>query len=137
MTPTTCTRCRTAPATLKKTAEPPKASAVWPNGVRTESRAIEPTTRRLISHPVRRRDAEQGKPVAQHLTHGAREREARVLLGLAQHAELVVPRMGEAGEVLEEPGDAVGFQRGRRPGYHPREVGEGLHEVELLGLRQN
>src|SRR5437773_12311347 len=111
MTPTTCTRCKTAPATLKKTAEPPSASAVWPNGVRTDSRAIEPTTRRLISHPVRRDDAQQREPVPQHLAHGAREHAPRVLLGPAQHAELVVPRLGESRARLAVPGGRVGLQR--------------------------
>src|SRR5439155_10963897 len=132
-TPTICTRCRTAPATLKNTAEPPSASAVWPNGVLTESRAIDPTTSRLISHPIRRADAEQREAVGQHLAHGAREHEARALLGLAEHAELVVPAVREARQRLQVPGDAMGLGGGRRAGHEPREVAEGFHEVELPG----
>src|SRR5438093_12217621 len=106
MTPTTCTRCKTAPATLKRTAEPPSASAVWPNGVRTESRAIEPTTRRLISHPVRRDDAQQREPVAQHPPHDPPEHEPRVRRPRAQHAQLLLRRIGDARDGREQPGDA-------------------------------
>src|SRR2546426_12256823 len=87
ITPTTCTRCRIAPATLKNTAEPPSASAVWPNGVRTESSAIEPTTSRVMSHPVGGVDPEDEESIGQHLLHGACQHEARPLFRLAQHAE--------------------------------------------------
>src|SRR5438105_13290698 len=68
-TPTTCTGWRMDPATLKNTAEPPSASAVSPNGVATESRATDPTTRTDTLNPVRGADANKRKAVAQHLPH--------------------------------------------------------------------
>src|SRR3989442_14371883 len=50
-----------APAALKNTADPPGASAVSPNGVYTESSAIEPTTSRLTSHPIRGAEPQDGE----------------------------------------------------------------------------
>src|SRR2546427_10918158 len=79
-TPTTCTGWRMDPATLKNTAEPPSASAVSPNGVATESRATDPTTRSDTLHPVRGADAHEREAVRQHLAHGARQHEPRRLL---------------------------------------------------------
>src|SRR5438552_10477049 len=65
-TPTTCTGWRMDPATLKNTAEPPSASAVSPNGVATESRASDPTTKSDTLHPVRGADAHEREAVRQH-----------------------------------------------------------------------
>src|SRR2546430_7412043 len=74
-TPTTCTGWRMDPATLKNTAEPPSASAVSPNGVATESRATDPTTKSDTLHPVRGADAHEREAVRQHLTYGASQHE--------------------------------------------------------------
>src|SRR6266700_6891812 len=114
MMPTTWTGCRMAAAALKKTAEPPGASAVSPNGVCTESSAMDPTTRRLTLHPVRRRNAEQRQAVRQHLAHGARQHQARRFLRLPQHAALVVPGVGQTRQALEEAGDAVRDRKSTR-----------------------
>src|SRR6266513_2495160 len=104
-TPTTCTGWRMAPATLKNTAEPPGASAVSPNGVATESRATDPTTRSDTLHPVRGADAHEGESVRQHLAHGARQHEPRRLLRRAEHAILVIPRVDHPGQPLQVAGD--------------------------------
>src|SRR5579859_5756684 len=100
MMPTTCTGCRIAAAALKKTAEPPGASAVSPKGVCTESRAIDPTTRRVTLHPIGRRDAEERQPVREHLAHGARQHETRRFLRLPEDAVFVIPAVREARESL-------------------------------------
>src|SRR5207247_536534 len=84
---TICTGCRIAPAALKNTADPPGASAVSPNGVYTESSAIEPTTSRLTSHPIRGADPQEVEAVGEHLAHRRRQDKARRLLGLAEHTE--------------------------------------------------
>src|SRR5438046_10577767 len=106
-TPTTCTGWRMDPATLKNTAEPPSASAVSPNGVATESSATDPTTKSDTLHPVRGADPQEREPVRQHLTHGACEHEPRRLLRLAEHAVLVIPRVGDPGQPLQIAGDAM------------------------------
>src|SRR2546429_824232 len=106
-TPTTCTGWRMDPATLKNTAEPPSASAVSPNGVATESRATDPTTRSDTLHPVRGADAHEGESVRQHLTYGASHPGPRRLLRLAEHAILVIPRVRQPGQPLEVAGDPV------------------------------
>src|SRR5919109_5122838 len=111
MTPTTWTGCRIAPAALKNTADPPGASAVSPNGVATESRAIEPTTSRLTSHPIGGADPQKTQAVAEHLAHGGREHQARRLFRLSQHAILVVPPVRQAGQALEIAGEAMGLER--------------------------
>src|SRR5437762_12311178 len=103
-----------APAALKNTADPPGASAVSPNGVYTESSAIEPTTRRLTSHPIRGADPQEVEAVAEHPAHGRRQDQARCLLGLAEQAVLVVPGVRRAGDPLARAGDAM--RRERRPG---------------------
>src|SRR5438552_3054417 len=100
-----------APAALKNTAAPPGASAVAPNGVCTESSAIEPTTSRLTSHPIRGADPQEVEAVGEDPAHGRRQHEARRLLGLAEHAVLVVPGMGQTGEPFEVAGDAVRLER--------------------------
>src|SRR5256885_7806732 len=133
-TPTTCTGWRMDPATLKKTAEPPSASAVSPNGVATESRATDPTTRSDTLHPVRGADAHQGEAVRQHLAHGARQHEPRRLLRLAEHAKLVIPRVDHPGQPLQVARDPVRLECGRRPRPQAREVGELFHQRELLRL---
>src|ERR1700704_6307770 len=102
------------PAALKNTADPPGASAVSPNGVYTESSAIEPTTSRLTSHPIRGADPQEVEAVGEHLAHRRCQHEACSLLRLAEHAVLVVPGMGQAGEPFEVTGDAVRLQGLRR-----------------------
>src|ERR1700704_2955766 len=99
------------PAALKNTADPPGASAVSPNGVYTESSAIEPTTSRLTSHPIRGADPQEVEAVGEHLTHPRRQHEARRLLRLAEHAVLVVPGVRQTGEPFEVTGDAVRLER--------------------------
>src|SRR6266480_7102312 len=96
-----------APAALKNTADPPGASAVSPNGVYTESSAIEPTTSRLTSHPIRGADPQEVESIGEYLARRRRQDEARRLLGLAEHTVLVVPGVGQAGEPFEVAGDAV------------------------------
>src|SRR5207247_9788353 len=96
-----------APAALKNTADPPGASAVSPNGVYTESSAIEPTTRRLTSHPIRGADPQEVEAVAEHLAHRRRQHQARRLLGLAEHAVLVVPGVLQTGQPLTVAGAAL------------------------------
>src|SRR4029077_16684424 len=102
-----------APAALKNTADPPGASAVSPNGVYTESSAIEPTTSRLTSHPIRGADPQEVEAVGEHLAHRRRQHQARRLLGLAQHTILVVPGVSYAGDPLEVTRDAMRLERGR------------------------
>src|SRR3989441_9542792 len=106
-----------APAALKNTADPPGASAVSPNGVYTESSAIEPTTSRLTSHPIRGADPQKVEAVGEHAPHRRREDEARRLLRLAEHAVFVVPGVGQAREPLEVAGNAVRLER-LRPARH-------------------
>src|SRR5437762_13242714 len=100
-----------APAALKNTADPPGASAVSPNGVYTESSAIEPTTSRLTSHPIRGVDPQEVEAVAEHLAHRRCQHQARRLLGLAEHAVLVVPGVRQAGEPFKVAGDARSEER--------------------------
>src|SRR3989442_14695564 len=100
-----------APAALKNTADPPGASAVSPNGVYTESSAIEPTTSRLTSHPIRGADPQEVEAVGEHLAHRRRQHEACRLLGLPEHAVLVVPRVGQPGKPFEVAGDRVRVAR--------------------------
>src|SRR2546426_7382236 len=109
-----------APAALKNTADPPGASAVSPNGVYTESSAIEPTTSRLTSHPIRGADPQKVEAVGEHPPHRRREDEACRLLRLAQHAVLVVPGVGQAREPLEVTGNAVRLERLGRAGPDAR-----------------
>src|SRR5215469_5461453 len=136
MTPTTCTGCSTAAAAAKNTAEPPGASAVSPKGVCTESSAMEPTTRRLISHPIRGADPHEGESVREYLADGPRQKQPRRLLRLAEHAVLVVPGVRFAGEFLQVGGSAVGLQRLRGPLYHLRELGQILHILHFIRLRE-
>src|SRR2546425_9970833 len=123
-----------APAALKNTADPPGASAVSPNGVYTESSAIEPTTSRLTSHPIRGADPQKVEAVGEHPPHRRREDEACRLLRLAEHAVLVVPGVGQAREPLEEARNAVRLERLRRPGPDARESGNFLQQVGFLRL---
>src|SRR2546426_9422462 len=109
-----------APAALKNTADPPGASAVSPNGVYTESSAIEPTTSRLTSHPIRGADPQKVEAVGEHPPHRRREDEACRLLRLAEHAVLVVPGVGQAREPLEVGGNAVRLARLGRAGHEAR-----------------
>src|SRR4029077_5359917 len=99
-----------AAAAAKNTAEPPGASAVSPNGVWTESSAMDPTTRRLISHPIRGRDPQEAESVGQDLTHRARQQKARSLFGLAQDPVLVIPGVGDAGQAFEVRRNAMGLE---------------------------
>src|SRR4051812_43787876 len=105
--PTTCTGCSTEPATLKYTAEPPSASAVSPNGVKIESRAILPTTSRLIgrSHPVGGGDAEQAERIGEDDLGRAGKQEPGLLgggtLGGAHRAGVVIPAMNYCGQLPE------------------------------------
>jgi len=92
-------------------ADPPGASAVSPNAVYTESSAIEPTTSRLTSHPIRGADPQEVEAVGEHLAHRRRQHEARRLLRLAQYAVLVVPGVCQTGEPFEIAGDAVRLER--------------------------
>src|SRR5207247_8983411 len=94
-----------APAALTKPADPPGAAAVSPNGVYTESSAIEPTTSRLTSHPIRGADPQEVEAVGEDPAHCGRQHEARRLLGLAAHAILVVPALRAAGEPFAVAGD--------------------------------
>src|SRR2546422_8646144 len=110
-----------APAALKNTADPPGASAVSPNGVYTESSAIEPTTSRLTSHPIRGADPQEVEAVGEHLAYRCRQHEARRLLGPAEHAEFVVPSVRQPGEPFEEAGDAVRLDRHFRAHVEPRQ----------------
>src|SRR3989441_13359332 len=126
-----------APAALKNTADPPGASAVSPNGVYTESSAIEPTTSRLTSHPIRGADPQKVEAVGEHPPHRRREDEACRLLRLAEHAVLVVPGVGQAREPLEVAGNAVRLERLRRPGPDPRERRHGPQQIGLLRLDQD
>src|SRR3989454_9266549 len=113
-----------APAALKNTADPPGASAVSPNGVYTESSAIEPTTSRLTSHPIRGADPQEVEAVAKHLAHRRRQHQARRLLGLAEHAVLVVPSVRQAGEPFKVAGDAVRLERLSRACHDAPEPGD-------------
>src|SRR5947199_9430180 len=106
-----------APAALKNTADPPGASAVSPNGVYTESSAIEPTTSRLTSHPIRGADPQEVEAVGEHLAHRRRQDKARRLLELAEHTVLVVPGVGQPVEPVDVAGDAVRHERGRCPAH--------------------
>src|SRR3989449_5679481 len=112
-----------APAALKNTADPPGASAVSQNGVYTESSAIEPTTSRLTSHPIRGADPQEVEAVGEHLAHRRRQHQARRLLGLAEHAVLVVPGVRQAGEPFKVAGDAVRLERLSRACDDARERG--------------
>src|SRR2546425_12112568 len=109
-----------APAALKNTADPPGASAVSPNGVYTESSAIEPTTSRLTSHPIRGADPQKVEAVGEHPPHRRREDEACRLLRLAEHTVLVVPGVGQAREPLEVAGNAVRLGRAGPAGHDDR-----------------
>src|SRR5690606_34796263 len=109
-TPTTWTGCSSEAATAKWTAEPPSASAVWPNGVYTESSATLPTTSRLIaSHPIRGTYPQQVEAIGEHLPGRAREQQPRTLDGrrLTEHPTAVIPAVSLAGEILEIIGHAV------------------------------
>src|ERR1051325_38187 len=135
MTPTTRTGCRSAAATLKYTAEPPRASAVSPNGVNTESSATLPTTTRLMgSHPVGGRETEQSKPVAEHDPRGPRQHQPGPLrrLRLAEHPAVVIPVVGDPREVLEVPGDPVRLARRRRSRDDLRKAGQLLEQLQVL-----
>src|SRR5256886_12757083 len=110
-----------APAALKNTADPPGASAVSPNGVYTESSAIEPTTSRLTSHPIRGADPQEIEAVGEYVAHGRRQHEPRRLFGLAEHAVLVVPSVRPARQALEVAGHAVRLEPLGRPRGHDRE----------------
>src|SRR5256886_9027817 len=105
---------RIAPAALKNTAEPPGASAVSPNGVATESRAMEPTTSRPTLHPIRGANAQKGETVGEHLAHRPRQHEPRRLLGLAQDAGLVIPPLRDPGQAIEVAREAMRLERLRR-----------------------
>src|SRR5256885_12612420 len=118
-----------APAALKNTADPPGASAVSPNGVYTESSAIEPTTSRLTSHPIRGADPQEVEAVAKHLAHRRRQHQSRRLLGLTEHAVLVVPGVRQAGEPLKVAGDAVRLERLGPPCPDARERGGFFEQV--------
>src|SRR5256885_15390044 len=96
-----------APAALKNTADPPGASAVSPNGVYTESSAIEPTTSRLTSHPIRGADPQKVEAVGEHPPHRRREDEACRLLRLAQHAGPVAPGVGHVRQPHHGTGNVV------------------------------
>src|SRR2546422_9437801 len=96
-----------APAALKNTADPPGASAVSPNGVYTESSAIEPTTSRLTSHPIRGADPQKVEAVGAQPPHRLREDEACRLLRLHGQAGLVVTGVGLAGAPHEEGAQAA------------------------------
>src|SRR5438876_8944127 len=98
---------RIAPAALKNTAEPPGASAVSPNGVATESRAMDPTTSRPTLHPIRGANPQEGETVGEHLAHGARQHEPRRLLDFAQDAVLVIPRVCDPGQLLDVARDSM------------------------------
>src|SRR2546430_7863816 len=119
------------------TADPPGASAVSPNGVYTESSAIEPTTSRLTSHPIRGVDPQEVEAVAEHLAHRRRQHQARRLLGLAEHAVLVVPGVRQAGEPFKVAGDAVRLERLSRAGDDARERGDLFQQVGFLRLDQD
>src|SRR5689334_24585434 len=126
-----------APAAAKNTAEPPGASAVSPKGVYTESSAIEPTTTRPTSHPIRGADPQEVKAVGEQLPHGRREHEARGLLGLAEHPVLVVPGVRQAREPVQVAGDAVRLECFGRARDELRERGELLQEVRFFGRDQD
>src|SRR5207244_509651 len=126
-----------APAAAKNTADPPGASAVSPNGVYTESSAIEPTTSRLMSHPIRGADPQEVKAVGEHLAHRRRQHEPRRLSGLPQHAILVVPGVRPARESIEVAGDAVRLERLGRTRHDAGERGELLHQIRFLGLHED
>src|SRR3989442_7984823 len=123
-----------APAALKNTADPPGASAVSPNGVYTESSAIEPTTSRLTSHPIRGADPQKVEAVGEHPPHRRREDEACRLLRLAEHAVLVVPGVGQAREPLEGAGNAGRLERLGRPRGDAPEGGNFLQPAGFLRL---
>src|SRR5438477_1098043 len=95
---------------------------------------MEPTTSRLTSHPIRGADPQQAQAVAEHLAHGGRERQTRCFFRLAQHPILVVPRVGDAGQAFEITGEAMGLQRLGGAGYDRGQLGQLLHQLELLGL---
>src|SRR5829696_9745597 len=106
MTPTTCTGWRIEPATLKYTAEPPRASAVSPKGVKIESSAMLPTTSSVIrSHPVRGSDTEKTEGVGEHGARRACQQQARMFSGLTfwspDVAGEMIPAMHHGGELVE------------------------------------
>src|SRR5215208_91843 len=93
-------------------ADPPRASAVSPNGVKIESRAMLPTTSRLIrSHPVGGGQAEEGEGVGEHRARRAGEQQARVFgrgaLGCADRTCVVIPTVDDGGELVEIDRDAM------------------------------
>src|SRR5690242_19106911 len=93
-------------------AEPPRASAVSPKGVKIESSAMLPTTSRLIrSHPVGGGDAKEAKRVAQHDAGGAGEQQPGLLgrgaFGRADGAGVLIPGVHRGGELVEIHRDAV------------------------------
>src|ERR1041384_7596533 len=124
------------PAAAKNTAEPPGASAVTPKGVYTESSAMEPTTSRLTSHPIRGADPQEVEPVGEHLTHGRRQHQARRLRGLAEHAVLVVPGVRQPRQPFQVAGHAVRLERLGGTRDDAPERADRFHQVRFLRLDQ-
>src|SRR5204863_416172 len=129
-----------APAALKNTADPPGASAVSPNGAYTESSAIEPTTSRLTSHPIRGADPQESEAAGAYVAHGRRQAEPRRLFGLAEHAVLAVPSVPPArralARLLEQVAQGDELARALREAHflaaphHPHQLHQ-LHVVEV------
>src|SRR5918995_6290785 len=141
MTPTTCTGWRIDPATLKYTADPPNASAVSPNGVKIESRAMLPTTSKVMrSHPVGSGNAEHMKPIGENDPGRAGEQQPSTLgqfaLRRSDGAGMVIPAVHHRGELVQIRGDPMWLAFARSSCGDLGELRQLLEELRVLRSRQ-
>src|SRR5918995_1014793 len=141
MTPTTCTGWRIDPATLKYTADPPRASAVSPNGVKIESRAMLPTTSKVMrSHPVGSGDAEHMKTVGENDSGRAGEQQpstlGRFALRRSDGAGMVIPPMHRCRELVQTRGNPVWLALACSGCGYLGEFRQFLEELRVLRSRQ-
>src|SRR6478735_3626359 len=103
-----------------------------------ESSATEPTTRSGILHPVGSGESEEREAVGQDLARRPGEDEAGMLDGrrLAEDPTMMVPRVGDPGQLLQVPRDAVRLVRPRSPRDDVRERRELLEELLVLRRRE-
>ena len=110
-TPTTRTGCSSEAAALKYTADPPRASVICPNGSgdRIEGDAADNEEAHEVTSGRAREIPSRAEPIGQHDAGRPGQRQARRLGGgrLAQNPALVVPGVGQTGEVFEVVGDPV------------------------------